>query len=384
MCVVLGDRANYGRLKPVMTALAAREELEMQVVCAGTMVLERFGLPIQHVIQDGFHVDAEIYLELEGSAPATMARSLGLGVMEFSSVFQRLKPDLVLLIGDRYEVLAAALAAAYMNRCIVHIQGGEVSGSIDESARHAISKFAHYHVPSTARSAEFLIRLGERPETVLTVGCPSSDLARHLEPGLPAEVLNSQGSGSVIDPEHPYVLAIFHPVSSEYGGERQQMEALLEALHEVHEQTVVLWPNIDAGADQVSKAIRVFQNQNRATRTRTLINLVPESYLKLLRQAACAVGNSSSFVREAGYFGTPVVLVGSRQDGREAGEHVTRTPPERGPLVAAVRAQLAHGRYPPLQLYGDGRVSERIAQAVSTLVPYTQKRLSYCEGLPWK
>ena len=178
VCVVLVDRANYGRMKPVMQAIAAHPDLELQVLAAGTMVLERFQQPVKIVRQDGFDIHGEIYMELEGSTPATMAKSVGFGVVEFASEFQRLKPDLVLLIGDRYEALAAALAAAYMNLCIAHIQGGEVSGSIDESARHAISKFAHYHFPSTQRSAAYLRRMGERPDTILAIGCPSSDIAR--------------------------------------------------------------------------------------------------------------------------------------------------------------------------------------------------------------
>ena len=166
ICVVLVDRANYGRLKPVLRAIQMRPELELQIVAAGTMVLERFGQPVKIVKSDGFQVSGEIYIEVEGSTPATMAKSVGFAVVEFASEFRRLDPDVVLLIGDRYEALAAAITAAYMNLCIVHIQGGEVSGSIDESARHAISKFADYHFPSTRRSAEYLIRMGERPNTI--------------------------------------------------------------------------------------------------------------------------------------------------------------------------------------------------------------------------
>src|SRR5215475_5593772 len=198
VCVVLVDRANYGRMKPVMHAIAAHPDLELQVLAAGTMVLERFQQPVKIVRQDGFNVHGEIYMELEGSTPATMAKSVGFGVVEFASEFQRLKPDVVLLIGDRYEMLAAAIAAAYMNICVTHIQGGEVSGSIDESARHAITKFAQFHVPSTQRSAEYLIRMGENPETVLTLGCPSSDIARQLDRTLSGDVINTAGSGASI------------------------------------------------------------------------------------------------------------------------------------------------------------------------------------------
>ena len=230
VCVVLVDRANYGRIKPVMNAIAERPELELQVVAAGTMVLERFDQPVNVVRQDGFKVDGEVYLELEGSTPATMAKSVGFGVVEFASEFQRLKPDVVLLIGDRYEMLAAAIAAAYMNICIAHIQGGEVSGSIDESARHAISKFAQFHFPSTQRSAEYLIRMGERPDTILSVGCPSSDIARTFDRTLLSETVNANGGGVVIDVTKSYLLVLFHPTTTEYGGERAQMERIHRGL----------------------------------------------------------------------------------------------------------------------------------------------------------
>jgi UDP-hydrolysing UDP-N-acetyl-D-glucosamine 2-epimerase len=377
VCVVLVDRANYGRLKPVMRAIADRPEIEMQVLCAGTMVLERFGYPVSVVREDGFEVAGEIFIELEGSKPATMAKSVGFGVVEFSSEFQRLQPDVVLLIGDRYEALSAAIAAAYMNICIMHIQGGEVSGSIDESARHAISKFAHFHFPSTHRSAEYLIRMGEPPANILGVGCPGSDLARQFRYSLTDEVINGAGSGARIDISKPFLLVIFHPTTTHYGGEQQQMRELLGALGQVAEQTVLLWPNIDAGSEHISKEIRVFRDRRGPHWLRTLTNLMPEHYVQVLAAAACAVGNSSSFVRDASYFGTPVVLVGERQEGRETDIHVTPVEPLTGSIVDAIRAQLSHGRYAPSTLYGDGNVSSRIAESLVGLTPYVQKRLHY-------
>lgn len=377
VCVVLVDRANYGRLKPVMRSIVENPELELQVLAAGTMVLERFDQPVRVVREDGFTVDGELYIELEGSTPGTMAKSVGFSVVEFASEFQRLKPDIVLLIGDRYEALAAAIAAAYMNLCIVHLQGGEVSGSIDESARHAITKFAQFHFPSTKRSAEYLVRMGERPDTVLGVGCPSSDIARELDRTIDPSIINAKGNGAFINVRHPFLLVIFHPTTTEYGGERAQMDNLLEALRQVQEQTLILWPNIDAGADHVSKAIRVFRDRAKPTWLRTLVNLAPEDYLKVLAGAACAVGNSSSFVRDASYFGTPVVLVGRRQEGRETDIHVTRVTPDAGLVADAIRAQLRHGRYPPSTLYGDGRVANRISESLARLDPYVQKRLHF-------
>ena len=377
VCVVLVDRANYGRLKPVMKAVQEHPHLELQVLVAGTMVLERFGNAVEVVRRDGFRIDGEIYLELEGSTPTTMAKSVGFGVVEFASEFQRLKPDIVLLIGDRYEALSAAVAAAYMNFCIVHVQGGEVSGSIDESARHAISKLSHFHCPSTQRARDFLLRMGEAPDTILDVGCPSSDIARTVQPGLPAKAINSTGSGAEIKPDRPYLLVIFHPTTTEFGGEQRQMQELLNALDRVRLQAILLWPNIDAGADRISKAIRVFRDRKAPSWLRTVTNLEPDVYLQVLASAACAIGNSSSFVRDASFFGTPVVLVGDRQEGRETTEHVTRVVPIMPLLVDAINSQLAHGSYGPSTLYGDGHTAERISAGLARLTPYVQKRLHY-------
>ncbi len=383
VCVLLVDRANYGRLKPVMRAIQKRPELELQVICTGTMVLERFGRAVDIVRQDGFPVSGEPFIEVEGSNPTTMAKSVGFAIIELAGEFNRLKPDLVLLIGDRYEALAAAIAAAYMNLVIVHIQGGEVSGSIDESARHAITKLAHFHCPSTRRAAEYLVRMGERPDTILALGCPSSDIAFATEPEFSAEAVNAHGRGPLVDVTRPFLLVVFHPTTTEYGSERRETEEVLCALERLRTQTVLLWPNIDAGSDHISKAIRVFRDRSGTDWLRTLINLSPEEYLKVLARAACAVGNSSSFVRDAGFFGTPVVLVGRRQEGREIDRHVTRVPLERERIAAAVEAQLDHGRYEPSTLYGDGHVAERIAEGLVRLKPYLQKRLEYIrEALP--
>ncbi len=306
-----------------------------------------------------------------------MAKSVGFATIEFAGEFHRLKPDVVVVIGDRYEALAATIAAAYMNLCIFHIQGGEVSGSIDESCRHAISKFSHFHFPSTQRSRDYLIRMGEHPETILGIGCPSSDLALNLDRTLPDEVLNARGGGVEIDASKPFLLTVFHPTTTQYGNEKEEVHQLLVALEQLGMPTVLLWPNIDAGADHISKAIRVFRDHRTSGWLRTLTNLTPENYLKVLANAACAIGNSSSFVRDAGFLGTPVVLVGSRQDGRETDSHVTHVPPIAINILGAIQTQLRHGPYAPSVLYGDGQVSERIANVLASLNPYGQKILAY-------
>jgi UDP-N-acetylglucosamine 2-epimerase len=170
---------------------------------------------------------------------------------------------------------------------------------------------------------------------------------------------------------------VFHPTTTHYGSEREEMEELLAALEDVRIQTLLLWPNIDAGSDHISKTIRIFRDHKQPDWLRTLTNLSPEDYLKVLASTACAIGNSSSFVRDASYFGTPVVLVGNRQDGRETDVHVMRVAPTAREMADAIWLQLQHGRYVPSTLYGDGHVSERIANALVYLKPYIQKRLAY-------
>lgn len=377
ICVVLTDRANYGRLWPVMRAIDRHPGSELITVCTGTMLLERFGQAERIVERDGFTVHGRIYMELEGSVPTTMAKSIGFGITEFASEFQRLRPDLLLIIGDRYEALAAVIAAAYQNICIAHVQGGEVSGSIDESARHAITKFAHYHFPATARSADYIVRMGESPDNVFNVGCPCGDFIIPLEPDLPADLFARTGSGGRIDPNEPFLLVIFHPVTTGFGEEAGQTEELLAALEALNHPTVWLWPNIDAGADHISKTLRMYREQHDSEWLYFAKNFDPLTFQRLLKRTVCAVGNSSSFVRDSTFSGTPVVLIGDRQHGREAGANLTQVRPERAEILAAVRSQLAHGRYEPASLYGSGDAAGKIAEKLAVLPLYTQKRLHF-------
>ncbi len=378
VCVVLTDRANYGRLWPVMRAIDNDDRLEMVTVCTGTMLLERFGKAERIVEQDGFRIDGRIYMELEGSVPETMTKSIGFGISEFSSEFMRLKPDLVLVIGDRYEALAAVIAAAYQNICIAHIQGGEVSGSIDESTRHAITKFAHYHFPATVRAAEYIVRMGENPDHVFHVGCPCGDFIRPLEADLPEDLFQRTGSGATLSPNKPFILVIFHPVTTGFGSELPQTEELLAALSGQEHSVVWLWPNIDAGADHISKALRQYREKNKSDDWLYFAkNFDPITFQKLLKRTVCAVGNSSSFVRDSTFSGTPVVLIGNRQEGRETGSNLVHVRPERAEIKAAIDRQLRHGRYEPDSLYGDGNAAERIAEHLRELKLFTQKRLHY-------
>lgn len=374
--VVLVDRANYGRMRSVMRAIADHPGLELLVMCSGSMVLERFGGTIREVMADGFQVHSQVYMELEGSVPVSMAKSLGFGVIEFAGEMNRLQPDLLLLIGDRYEALSAALVAGYLNIPIAHIQGGEVSGSIDESARHAISKFAHFHFPATARAADYLYRMGEPRERIFDVGCPVGDYILQLDNGLDKDVFRA-GSGAEIDVDADFHLVIFHPTTTAFGREVEEVRELLAALNELQEQTVFLWPNIDAGADHISKQLRIFRETECPGWLRFITNLDPVSFQKVLKRCTVAIGNSSSFVRDSTFSGTPVVLVGERQLGREVGHNVITVSAQKGEILDAVKKQMAHGRYAPDTLYGIGNAGPQIANILGSVELYVQKRLDY-------
>ena len=370
---VLVDRANYGRLKPVLEVMRDDSGIELNLICTGTMLLDRFGKAVDLVKKDGFNVTEEIYIELEGSVPSTMAKSIGLAVIELSNAFQRQSPDFVLLIGDRSEALGAAIAAVYQNYCLIHVQGGEITGSIDESARHAITKLAHYHFPSTKQARKNIIQMGERKETVFSYGCPSVDVVSKIRK-YPAPSLLNEGVGPELNFAKEYILVLFHPVTTEYSSSEKQMEEVLSAIKELNMQTLLIWPNIDAGSDGVSQAIRRFREYNHSTQLHAYKNFEPEEYIPLLDNAVCAIGNSSSFIRDASFLGTPVVLVGTRQDGRERTKAVIRVVENKDKIVDAVKCQINHGRYEASNLYGTVGASTRIVKQIKLLEKYKQKQ----------
>ena len=375
--VIIVDRANYGRLKPVLLEMRQCPAIELQIICSGTMLLDRFGMAKNVILADGFKINEEVYMELEGSVPSSMVQSVGVGIIQFATALQRLKPDFVLIIGDRYEILSAAIAAVYQNICLIHLQGGEVTSSIDESTRHVITKMAHYHFPATTRAGKYITAMGEDGKTVFPLGCPSADVVVEALKNIPEDNLEKMGVGVHIDFSRPYLLTIFHPITTEFEKAEDQMQELLGALKETGKQILMLWPNIDAGSDGISQAIRRFREFNRDVPLHVYKNFEPDIYIPILARAACAVGNSSSFIRDASFLGVPIVLVGARQDGREWSEAVMRVDTDKKQIFVAINSQVAKGKYPASTLYGSPGVSKKIVDTILTLTPYAQKRLHY-------
>lgn len=380
VCVVVNSRANYGRIKSVMRAVADHPDLDLQLIVGASALLRRFGGVDEVIARDGFTPSATVYSILEGETPTTMAKSTGIAIMELATQFENLRPNVVVTVADRFETMATAVAASYMNIPLAHTQGGEVTGSIDESVRHAVTKLAHLHFPATELARRNVIRMGEDATTVHLVGCPSIDLIAGLDLTLPQDIFERyMGVGPGLDPGKPYLVVLQHPVTTEYGHGLEQIRETLQAVERLGMQTAWLWPNVDAGSDQVSKGLRMYREAKDPNWLHFYRNFEPEDYARLIDNAACLIGNSSSALREGSFLGVPSVNIGTRQQGRERGENVMDAPYEAGAIEAAIRRQLAHGRHVSSARFGDGTAGSRIAAILAQTEFRIQKRLAFDE-----
>ena len=329
--------------------------------------------------RDGFVPDATLYSIVEGENPTTMAKSTGLGILELATQFENLRPDIVLTVADRFETMSTAIAASYMNITLAHTQGGEVTGSIDESVRHAISKLAHIHFPATHDAEKRLIKMGEDPMRVRMIGCPSIDMINAIDLSISSEILAKYGgTGPAIDPTKPYLVVLQHPVTTEYGSGFKQINETLGAISKLQMQTIWLWPNVDAGSDDISKGLRMYRERERPNFIQFFRNFSVEDYARLIANAACLVGNSSSGIREGSYLGTPVVNIGSRQQGRERARNVIDVNYDKNEIYEKIIFQIKHGRYSSDPLYGNGRAGEQIAELLAMMpIQNLQKRMTY-------
>jgi len=369
ICVVVASRANYGRVKYLMRAVQAHSDLELQLIVGASTLLERFGRAINVIKEDGFSPMRSIHYVIEGETLTTQAKSTGLGIVELSSAFEDLQPDMVVTVADRFETMATAIAATYLNIPLVHLQGGEVSGNIDDRVRHAITKLADYHFVASKVSAERVISMGEPAQTVFNYGCPAMDVLINDDLSISNEIMGRyQGVGKPIDWAKPYILMVQHPVTTSYGNGFKEVSETLHAIKALPDlQKIVMWPNVDAGSDDVSKGIRHFREYNMNEPMYYYKNFSPEDYARVLNNALCCVGNSSSFIRECAFLGVPAVIVGDRQEGREHGRNVVFATYDRGDIQAKIQMQLEHGRYESDSLFGDGHAGVRIAEQLARI-----------------
>lgn len=379
ICIVVGSRANYSSIKSAMKAIQDHPNLELQLVLGASALLDRYGTVSDQIKKDGFESVAEVFMLIEGETPTTMAKSTGVGLMELPTVFERLNPDIVITVGDRFETIATTLAAAYMNIAVAHTMGGEVSGTIDESIRHAVTKFAHIHFPASKDAKDRIIKLGERENDVYLVGCPRIDLVADIlkngDGGLNKSL--KEGVGSDINVDNPFILVSQHPVTTEYGSGEEQITATLNAVYKTGLPSIVLWPNADAGSEDIARGMRKWREKGLDTNMHFYKNLPVNHYIQLMKKTACLVGNSSSGIREGAFIGTPVINIGSRQDMRERGMNVIDVSNDTSMIYNALKSQIKHGSYKSDPIYGDGSAGEKIADILSECSWKIQKRITY-------
>jgi UDP-hydrolysing UDP-N-acetyl-D-glucosamine 2-epimerase len=379
VCIVVGSRANYSSIKSAMRAIGAHPELDLQLVVGASALLDRYGSVLELIEGDGFEPDEKVFMLIEGETPSTMAKSTGLGLLELPTAFERLLPDVVITVGDRFETMSTALAATYMNIPLAHTMGGEVSGNIDESIRHAVTKFAHIHFPACTEAADRIVRMGEEPGAVHVVGCPRMDLVAEVlaQDGDDLSELFNDGVGGTFNLDEPFVLVSQHSVTTEYGDGERQVTETLRAVQDVELPAIVLWPNADAGSEHVAAGIRKFREHEDDSRLHFFKNLPTADYIRLMKRTVCLVGNSSSAIREGSFIGTPAVNVGLRQQGRQRGSNVVDVGYETAAIAEAIRRQTEHGPYAHEPIYGDGRAGERIADVLASAPLSIHKRMTY-------
>ena len=381
ICIPMTTRGNYAKMKSVIASIvAAGDDLEAQLVVGGSAILDKYGNIIEALEDENLPVSRRIHFVVEGETPVTMAKSAGLAITEFSTAFEDLKPDVVVVIGDRFEALPISIAASYMNIPVAHVEGGEISGSIDGSIRHAITKMAHIHFPATDGARARIIKLGEDPETVYNVGCTSLDVIRTFqrEPVTDFNAIQeTMGVGPRLDFSQPHLVVIQHPVTTEYQQNLAHIRETLIAISRIGMNTAWIWPNMDAGSDGVSKGIRQFRERERPHYIRFFKSLPIEYYAPILQSAACIVGNSSSGIRESSFLGVPCVNIGTRQLGRERGRNVKDVDYRADAIEASIRQQIAHGCYPPDHIYGDGQSGQRIVDFLSACDLTYNKKMAF-------
>lgn len=356
VAVILTARPSWAKLSPVCHALKARSEVELQLIVCASALLERYG-NVAALVEREFPITERVYSVTEGESLETSAIEVGILETALARTFARLKPDVVIACADRHEILAVAGAARMLEITLVHLQGGELSGSVDHDIRNAVTQLADVHCVCTQRAAMRVYGL-TGSDAITVTGCPSIDVAKQaqLQPPVTAEELG--GAGEPIDLTQPFVTILHHPTTTEVSEAAAQM-ALLISQPYTRQAALVFWPGEDAGAGAMSKMIR-----QAPVDVHTVRNLPPHRFLRLLTQTACLIGNSSAGIREASYLGVPVVNVGRRQQGRERAANVRDIDYNGSDLAKAVEAQIGHGPYKSSALYGCGDAGPRIAEVV--------------------
>jgi len=380
ICVVITARPSYSRIRTALEAIKNHPDLELQLVIAASALLDRYGSAVNYIQNDGFEISAKVFNVLEGENLTAAAKTTGIGILELSTVFDNLKPDIVVTIADRFETMATAISASYMNIPLAHIQGGEVTGNIDEKVRHSITKLADYHFVASEGAKERVIRLGEMPDFVINTGCPSIDLALRVKtnPKLDFDpYVKYGGVGSKPDLSKGYLVVMQHPVTTEYADSRIHIEETLLAIKDVELPVLWFWPNVDAGADGTSSGIRAFREKHRPENLHFFKNIEGEDFLRLLVNSKVLIGNSSVGIRECAYLGVPVINIGTRQNRRDRGQNIIDVTYNHEEIRAAIQHWLTNPKPASSSIYGGGDAGKKIADLLASSPLVFHKTITY-------
>jgi UDP-hydrolysing UDP-N-acetyl-D-glucosamine 2-epimerase len=376
ICFPITSRAYYGRSQLLIRKLHAHPDIELELMLGGSILLDKYSRHIAADIEaSGFNISASFLNVIEGGNHVAMAKTACLTALEFTNGLSTIDPDIVVICGDRFEQLAIAMTAAYLNFTLAHIEGGDVSGSIDESVRHAITKLSHIHFVTNHEASRRVLAMGEDPRFVFNTGSLDVELASRVDTVVTSDQINAYGVGHTVDIKKPFLLVIQHPVTTERDN-REHIESTLTAVAASGLPAIWFWPNPDAGTAEMSESLRHVREQHAelTAHMRFITNIPVEEFVSLLRQATCVIGNSSAGIKECSYLGTPVVNIGGRQHGRLTAEHVVHVPYEASAIREAIMRQVAHGRYAPSTLYYRPNTSDQILEVLATVDLYTQKR----------
>jgi GDP/UDP-N,N'-diacetylbacillosamine 2-epimerase (hydrolysing) len=322
ICVVTGTRAEYGLLKNIMRRIDESDDLDLQLIVTGMHLVPEFGHSIDIIRDDGFKIDLEVPLVIEGNGKATMAQSIGFGIINLTLAYEVLNPDVVLILGDRFEIFAAATAAAYSGRVVAHIHGGDkLQAGYDEYSRHAITKISHIHFPATQKSAERIQKLGEEPSRIFIVGSPSIESIISIKYASKEKTFHK----FQLDLQKNLILFVLHPLSTDPEGACNEMKIALESIVELSDQIIIIYPNVDPGSKDMIKILHSYESKY-SEKIKSYTNLPYEDYLHLLKYCNVLVGNSSSGIIEAPSFHIPVINIGPRQKGRERADNIIDVP----------------------------------------------------------
>lgn len=376
--MVTGTRAEYGTLKSVLKAINENSRLDLALIVTGMHLSKEFGYTIKEIRKDGFKIDVKVEMLHAEDTGAAMAKSIGKCIKKMTEALKRIKPDFLVLLGDRAEMLAGAVAASYMGIPIAHLHGGEVSGSVDDSVRHAITKLAHIHFPATQGSAIRIIKMGEDPSRIFIVGAPALDTILNKKLLTPAELSKKYG----LDLSKPILLVLQHPVVTEANAAADQIRKTLDVIVKLEHQSILIYPNADAGGRRMIKAIKRYKKYPFIKSFKSLPYI---DYLSLMGVASVMVGNSSSGIVEAPSFHLPVVNIGSRQEGRERSTNVFDVGYKRKEIAKAIRKALYDKNFRERvrrckNPYGNGKTGPRIARILAKTKidsKLLQKKLTY-------